>query len=167
MVRGPSRLNASQALHHPWLRCRDADRGVVGKTLDQQAVEIIAGDSLSGGGEVAVVREQADVAAIVNTTREFSEYMMKAVDHELIGDIHQKLIARISVSRVFAISVPGRLKQSASELAAVMDAIERRDAEAAAQGLMVYVRNAGEAALQHLDAMSNASKADDSSQAEK
>jgi GntR family transcriptional regulator, trigonelline degradation regulator len=76
------------------------------------------------------------------------------VDHELISDIQQKLIARISVARVFAISVPGRLQQSARELAVVMDAIERRDAEGAAQNLMIYVRNAGEAALKHLDAMS-------------
>jgi DNA-binding GntR family transcriptional regulator len=104
--------------------------------------------------KLSIVREQVDVAAIVDTTRQFSEYMMDVVDHELIGDIQQKLIARISVARVFAISVPGRLQQSARELAAVMDAIERRDADGAAQNLMIYVRNAGEAALRHLDATS-------------
>jgi len=106
--------------------------------------------------KLSVVRDQGDVAAIVNTTRQFSEYMMGVVNHELISDIHQKLTARISVSRVFAISLPGRLQQSARELAVVMDAIERRDAEGAAQSLMIYVRNAGEAALKHLDATSNA-----------
>jgi DNA-binding GntR family transcriptional regulator len=105
--------------------------------------------------ELSVVREQVNVAAIVDTTRRFSEYMMHVVDHELINDIQQKLIARISVARVFAISVPGRLQQSAQELAAVMDAIERRDADGAAQNLMIYVRNAGEAALRHLDATSS------------
>jgi GntR family transcriptional regulator, trigonelline degradation regulator len=102
-----------------------------------------------------VAREQVDVAGIVDTTRQFSEYMMDVVDHELISDIHQKLIARISVARVFAISVPGRLQQSGPEFAAVMDAIERRDADGAAQNLMIYVRNAGEAALRHLDAASS------------
>jgi len=102
-----------------------------------------------------VARAQVDVAGIVDTTRQFSEYMMNVVDHELISDIHQKLIARISVARVFAISVPGRLAQSGPEFAAVMDAIERRDAEGAAQSLMIYVRNAGEAALKHLDAIAN------------
>jgi DNA-binding GntR family transcriptional regulator len=103
---------------------------------------------------LSVVREQADVSAIVSTTRQFSEHMMKIVNHELINDIHQKLIARISVSRVLAISLPGRLQQSARELAVVMDAIERRDADRAAQSLMIYVRNAGEAALKHLDVTS-------------
>jgi GntR family transcriptional regulator, trigonelline degradation regulator len=106
--------------------------------------------------KLSVVRDQGDVAAIVNTTRQFSEYLMDVVNHELISDIHQKLTARISVSRVFAISLPGRLQQSAGELAVVMDAIERRDAEGAAQSLMIYVRNAGEAALKQLDAMSSA-----------
>jgi GntR family transcriptional regulator, trigonelline degradation regulator len=106
--------------------------------------------------KLSVVRDQGDVAAIVNTTRQFSEYMMDVVNHELISDIHQKLTARISVSRVFAISLPGRLQQSAGELAVVIDAIERRDAEGAAQSLMIYVRNAGEAALKQLDAMSSA-----------
>ena len=104
---------------------------------------------------LSVVREQVDVAAIVDTTRQFSEYMMDVVDHELISDIQQKLNARISLARVFAISVPGRLAQSAGELAVVMDAIERRDAEGAAQSLMIYVRHAGEAALKHLDAIAN------------
>ena len=102
-----------------------------------------------------IAREQVDVAGIVDTTRQFNEYMMDVVDHELIRDIHQKLIARISVARVFAISVPGRLQQSGPEFAAVMDAIERRDAEGAAHSLMIYVRNAGEAALKHLDASSS------------
>jgi DNA-binding GntR family transcriptional regulator len=82
--------------------------------------------------------------------------MMDVVDHELISDIHRKLTACISVSRVFAISLPGRLQQSARELAVVMDVIERRDAEGAAHSLMIYVRNAAEAALKHLDATSSA-----------
>ena len=103
--------------------------------------------------ELSVARRKEDVPAIVDTTRRFSEHMMAVVDHELISDIHQKLIARISVSRVLAISVPGRLEQSAAELAVVMDAIERRDAEGAAQSLATYVRNAGVAALKHFDAI--------------
>jgi len=106
--------------------------------------------------KLSVVRDQGDVAAIVNTTREFSEYMMAVVNHELISNIHQKLTARISVSRVFAISLPGRLRQSALELAVVMEAIEKRDAEGAARGLTIYVHNAGKAALKNIDASSPA-----------
>jgi DNA-binding GntR family transcriptional regulator len=102
--------------------------------------------------ELAIARQNEDVAGIVAITRRFTEHMMKVVNHELISDIHQKLVARISVSRVLAISVPGRLEKSARELAVVMDAIEQRDADRAAESLTVYVRNAGDAALQRLDA---------------
>jgi DNA-binding GntR family transcriptional regulator len=45
-----------------------------------------------------------------------------------------------------------RLAQAASELAAVLRAIERRDAESAAQCFAIHVRNAGEAALARIDA---------------
>jgi DNA-binding GntR family transcriptional regulator len=101
--------------------------------------------------EISRARQAEDVAGIVATTRRFTEHMMKVVGHELIGDILQKLFARI---RVLAISVPGRLEQSGRELAAVMDAIERRNAELAAESLTRYVRNAGDAALAWLDSMS-------------
>jgi GntR family transcriptional regulator, trigonelline degradation regulator len=104
--------------------------------------------------EISRARQAEDVAGIVAATRRFTEHMMKVVGHELISDILQKLFARISVSRVLAISVPGRLEQSGRELAVVMDAIERRNAELAAESLTRYVRNAGDAALAWLDSMS-------------
>jgi GntR family transcriptional regulator, trigonelline degradation regulator len=106
--------------------------------------------------DLRVVRETENVPGIVDLTRRFTDHMMKVVDHELIGDIHQKLIARISVLRVLAISLPGRLEESARELAIVMDAIERRDADLAAQSLTTYVLNAADAALKRLDASEHA-----------
>lgn len=101
--------------------------------------------------DLRIAREAADVPAIVVLTRRFTEHMMQVIDHELISDIHQKLIARISVLRVLAIAEPGRLQQSARELAVVMDAIERRDADKAAQSLTAYVLNAAHAALKRID----------------
>lgn len=103
--------------------------------------------------DLSVVRRSEDVPGIVDLTRRFTEHMMDVVDHELINDIHQKLIARISLLRVLAISLPGRLEESARELAVVMDAIERRDGDLAAQSLTTYVLNAADAALKRLDAM--------------
>lgn len=96
-------------------------------------------------------RTAEDVPRIVALTKRFTEYMIDAVDHELIGDMLHKLIARISVVRVLAIAVPGRLEESGRELAIVMDAIERRDGEGAARGLTTYVGNAAEAALRRFD----------------
>jgi DNA-binding GntR family transcriptional regulator len=101
--------------------------------------------------ELRVVRQTENVPSIVDLTRRFTEHMMTVVNHELINDIHQKLIARISIVRVLAISVPGRLEQSAGELAIVMDAIERRDGDLAAKSLTTYVLNAADAALKRFD----------------
>ncbi|MFM9849624.1 MAG: GntR family transcriptional regulator [Hyphomicrobiaceae bacterium] len=101
--------------------------------------------------DLRVVRQTENVPGIVDLTRRFTDHMMKVVDHELISDIHQKLIARISILRVLAISLPGRLEESARELAVVMDAIERRDADLASQSLTTYVLNAADAALKRLD----------------
>lgn len=101
--------------------------------------------------ELSLARSVEDVPRIVMLTKGFTEYMMEVVDHELISDVLQKLIARISVVRVLAIAVPGRLEESARELAIVMDAIERRDADLAARNLTTYIRNAAEAALKRFD----------------
>jgi DNA-binding GntR family transcriptional regulator len=103
--------------------------------------------------DLGVVRRSEDVPRIVELTGRFTEHMMQVVDHELINDIHQKLTARISLLRVLAISLPGRLEESARELAVVMEAIERRDGDLAAKSLTTYVLNAADAALKRLDAM--------------
>jgi DNA-binding GntR family transcriptional regulator len=101
--------------------------------------------------ELYVIRRSGDVAAIAKAAIEFSGYMLKIADHELLGDLHRNLIARVSALRAVSISQPGRLAQAAGELAAVMSAIERRDAESAAQCFAIHVRNAGEAALARID----------------
>jgi DNA-binding GntR family transcriptional regulator len=101
--------------------------------------------------ELRLARMAEDVGQIVVLTKRFIEYMMEVVGHDLISDVLQKLIARISVVRVLAIAVPGRLEESARELAIVMDAIERRDGELAAQSLTTYVLNAAQAALKRFD----------------
>ena len=96
-------------------------------------------------------RSSGDVSRIIVLTKRFIEHMMDVVDHELIGDMLRKLTARISVVRVLAIAVPGRLEESGRELAIVMEAIERRDGDLAARSLTTYVLNAAEAALKRFD----------------
>lgn len=131
-------------------------RALLEAALVRRFTEVASGTDIAGlrriYKELRVARRAKDVPAIVRLSGAFIDHMMKVVDHELISDIHQQLVARISVLRVVAISMPGRLDESARELAVVMDAIERRDADLAAESLTVYVRNAGEAALKRLDA---------------
>jgi DNA-binding GntR family transcriptional regulator len=89
--------------------------------------------------------------AIARAATAFIDYAMKVADHELIGDLQRKLIARVSVLRSISISQPGRLAQAEGELAAVMNAIEKREAAKAEQYFAAHIRNAGKAALARLD----------------
>jgi DNA-binding GntR family transcriptional regulator len=107
-----------------------------------------------------LARAAEDIPRIVALTKRLIEHMIDAVDHELIGDMLRKLIARISVVRVLAIAIPGRLEESGRELAIVMDAIERRDGESAARALTTYVGNAAEAALRRFDETEQSSAAE-------
>ena len=101
--------------------------------------------------DLRITRATGEVPRIVALTKRFIEHMLDVVDHELIGDVLRKLTARINVVRVLAIAVPGRLEESGRELAAVMDAIERREGDLAAQRLRAYVENAAAASLRRFD----------------
>jgi DNA-binding GntR family transcriptional regulator len=76
---------------------------------------------------------------------------MQVADQELICDLQRKLIARVSVLRSISISQPGRLVQATGELAAVMDAVEKRNARNAEKFFAAHILNAGKAALARLD----------------
>jgi DNA-binding GntR family transcriptional regulator len=97
------------------------------------------------------VRRAGNVVAIARAATEFIGYVMKVADHELISDLQRKLIARISVLRAISISQPGRLVDAEKELAKVMDAIEKRQADKAADYFAVHIREAGRAALSRVD----------------
>jgi GntR family transcriptional regulator, trigonelline degradation regulator len=96
-------------------------------------------------------RHSGNVVAIARAATEFIGYAMKVADHELISDLQRKLIARVSVVRAISISQPGRLTEAEGELAAVMEAIEKREADKAAQYFASHIRHAGRAALSRVD----------------
>jgi len=99
---------------------------------------------------------------IITGARQFTDFMVEVVRHELIGDILDKLHARISVTRVLAIAIPGRVQKGRQELARVIAAIEQRDGVRAATSIAAFVRHAGDAALRKFD--ENESQADDHNQ---
>jgi DNA-binding GntR family transcriptional regulator len=97
------------------------------------------------------LRSTGDIAPIARAATAFIDYAMKVADHDLIGDLQRKLIARVSVLRTISISQPGRLAQAEGELASVMNAIEKREAAKVEQYFAAHIRNAGKAALARLD----------------
>ncbi|MQA95006.1 MAG: FCD domain-containing protein [Streptosporangiales bacterium] len=60
------------------------------------------------------------------------------------------LQARVRLLRATSLSVPGRPKEAAKELLAVVEAVEARDAERAAEACVLHIRNASAAATTQL-----------------
>jgi DNA-binding GntR family transcriptional regulator len=111
--------------------------------------------------EVAILRElnqglkraraEKNIAEIVKITNAFIGHILRVVGNELMLDMHSKLLARISLLRGMAISVPGRLDESAMELEDVMKEIAARNSSAASDRFSTYVLNAGRAALRRFE----------------
>ena len=102
--------------------------------------------------EVVAAAKTEDVVALVGIMARFNAHMVTVVGHELIGEILQQLTARISFLRVKSMSQPGRVQTSLGEIGNIIEAVERRDAKAAARHAVTYVNNACAAALERLDA---------------
>lgn len=69
------------------------------------------------------------------------------------GPLQQTLAglqARVRLLRATSLSVPGRPARAAAELRAVVDAIEVRDADAAAEACVLHIRHAAETATAQL-----------------
>ncbi len=100
--------------------------------------------------EVERAAETDDVTQLVAIMLRFNKHVVGVVDHEIFDDILDHVNARISWLRVTSMSKPGRIKASVGEIRAIVEAVERRDAEAAAAAATAYVTNARDAALEQL-----------------
>ncbi|HKU95885.1 MAG TPA: GntR family transcriptional regulator [Vineibacter sp.] len=100
--------------------------------------------------DVKRVAAKRDVVQIINLMRRFNEHLMAVVRHDIARDILSQLHARINWLRVKAMAQPGRLAASIGEVTAILDAVARRDAAAAAEHMAAYIRNARDAALEQL-----------------
>ena len=85
----------------------------------------------------------------------FNSHMVKVVDHEVIADLLNQLNARVSWLRATSMSKPGRIAASLEEIAAIVDAVEKRNPDEAARWTAIYVGNARNAALEKLEEMEN------------
>lgn len=94
-----------------------------------------------------------DVSGLVEIMRRFIKHMLVVIDNEIIEEILHRLLARISVLRVMAMSHPGRIQTSVGEIRAIVEAIEARDADAAASNVIAYISNARDAALAQIAAL--------------
>jgi DNA-binding GntR family transcriptional regulator len=93
--------------------------------------------------EMQALAEQDDIGAYAEVSREFHAALIKASRSRRLSDVYRIVGAPIQRLRVFALSQPGRPRESVREHRAILDAIARRDPEAAERLIRAHVGGAG------------------------
>jgi DNA-binding GntR family transcriptional regulator len=93
---------------------------------------------------------------IITLKKRFYDVLFRGCRNDYIVKMLTPLLSRIVLLRGMSLSAPGRLPKMLEEIRCVIDAIERRSPEQAAQACRDHVRRAGEVALQSLQEMDRA-----------
>jgi DNA-binding GntR family transcriptional regulator len=115
------------------------------------------------GAMVAVESSENNADALLNAKDAFYRVLFEGAGNTTIRQIIESLQARVAVLRASSLRAPDRPKQSVVEIRAIVEAIERRDAAAAAEAASFHVRQAAHTlftqigaeaapAAEHLDA---------------
>jgi GntR family transcriptional regulator, trigonelline degradation regulator len=89
--------------------------------------------------------DDTDVLEMIQAKDLFYDILLKGSGNRAIHSILSGLTARVSVLRATSMSQPGRALQSVEEIRAIVEAIEARDADAAAQAAAHHVAMASRA----------------------
>lgn len=98
-------------------------------------------------GELAVPGVAGDKVALLAIKNQFYDILIEGCGNLVAGQMLRQLNNRVTVLRRISMSQPGRLPQTLAELDAIVAAIERRDAEAAARLSSEHVQKAGQGVL--------------------
>jgi len=99
-----------------------------------------------------VVADSGDLQSLLETKNQFYRALIAASGNRVIGEMLHNVQARISQLRLLTLGSPGRHEHTVQELASVVEAIARKDPEAAVAATVVHVRNAASIALARTDA---------------
>jgi GntR family transcriptional regulator, trigonelline degradation regulator len=94
--------------------------------------------------------EKQDLSRVLEYTERFYEAMFEGAGKQVSLAVVKSLNARINRLRALTIAVPGRGGESNQEMNALLDAIERRDGEAAGAASAAHIRRASALALNAL-----------------
>ena len=94
-----------------------------------------------------VERQAAKGTPILAAKDAFYDVLFEGGGNDALRSVVGGLHARVSVLRSLSLSVPGRLEHSVKELRAIVDAVQARDADAAAAACSRHVEEAGRAGL--------------------
>lgn len=90
-----------------------------------------------------------DAVELVNATSRFYEEILNGCGNSVIRDILNGLLARITFLRSRSMSASGRAKHSAREMKAILQAIQKRDADAARKAAVEHIEQASLAAQEY------------------
>jgi DNA-binding GntR family transcriptional regulator len=99
-----------------------------------------------------------DAAARITTASEFYAIILRNCGNKIIEQVEAGLLARINFLRAQSMSLPGRAKQSYTEMNAVFTAIKNRDQKEARKVARQHVINARNAAKKAFDDQKTAQK---------
>jgi GntR family transcriptional regulator, trigonelline degradation regulator len=100
----------------------------------------------------AVAASTGDAHAFLKAKDAFYEALYDGAGNGTIRSILEGLQARIAVMRATSLSMPGRPDASARELGEIVEAVARRDGDAAEEAARTHVRQAAAVLFSQLDA---------------
>jgi DNA-binding GntR family transcriptional regulator len=95
-----------------------------------------------------------DAAALLRAKNKFYDVLFDGAGNATIRSILQGLQARVAVLRATSLTAPGRPRQSVTEIRAIVDAIERRNGDDAAEAAAYHVRQAADVAFSQMESVS-------------
>jgi len=90
---------------------------------------------------------KADARLLIREKQAFYQTLFRVADNSVIADVSQKLYSRTTRVRLVAYTRHGRIAEGLKELEKVMDALRRRDEQAACSAYAEHMANAQEAAV--------------------
>lgn len=115
--------------------------------------------------ELAAAGPAADRETLLALKQRFYAVLLRGCGNPYVARMLEPLLKRISQLRATSMSAPGRVQQTVLELRRVVEAIDQRDARAAAEACAYHVRCAAEVALGVLRAREQAREHDPAARA--
>jgi DNA-binding GntR family transcriptional regulator len=101
--------------------------------------------------ELELVTDGGDIRAMLRAKDRFYDVLLRGSRNGAVHSILSGLKARVGVLRTTSMSQPGRPKRALDEIRAIVQAVEGRDADAAAAACARHVEQAAEAGLRGLE----------------
>jgi DNA-binding GntR family transcriptional regulator len=124
--------------------------GLAAREFVDNATELHLGALQQAMTQVARAGKRDDADGVLRAKNRFYDVLFDGADNATIRSILGGLQARVAVLRATSLTAPGRPRQSVTEIQAIVDAVERRDGDAAAAAASFHVRQAAETAFRQI-----------------